>query len=223
MEPTQTVEDYVRAIYQLQEGAEDVSTSALAEVMKVAPATVTSMLKKLDQLGYAVYTPYQGVSLTESGRRLALNIVRRHRLVELYLVQALEIPWDRVHEEAHRWEHVISDEVLAKMDEVLGHPERDPHGAPIPGENGSLPATSTVRLSALRSGQRAVVAEVADNVPEMLRYIGNLGLYPDVAIEIIAVAPFDGLVTVRVGERQHIIGQRIARSIFVKDIISTEE
>ena len=212
MANTQAVEDYVKAIYEL------------AERLGVAPASVTGMVKKLVELNLVAHEPYRGVALTEAGRRIAVEVIRHHRLVETYLHEALGVPWDEVHDEAEKWEHVLSEALEARMDAALGHPTTDPHGAPIPTPGLELEEPDWPPLARLEAGRRAVVAEVSDHDPALLRYVGGLGLYPGTAFEVVAGPPYaDGPVTVRLldGEQEgaeHAVGDRAAAHIFVKEI-----
>lgn len=211
---TQAVEDYLKAIYEVGRG-EPASTSALAERLGVSPASVSGMLKKLVGLHLVAHEPYRGVLLTEAGRRIALEVIRHHRLIELYLHEALGVPWDRVHDEAERMEHVLSEDLEARIDAALGHPTTDPHGAPIPSADLTLDPHEHVPLAELVAGQAAVVAEVEDRDPALLRYAGELGLYPQTPLEVTAVAPFEGPLTVRVEGEERTIGRRAAESIYV--------
>lgn len=214
-------EDYLKAIYTLGRG-EPVGTSVLAEALGVAPASATSMTKKLAEARLVDRLPYHGVTLTPAGRRVAIELIRHHRLIELFLHEALGIPWDRVHDEAERWEHVISEEVEARMDEVLGYPTRDPHGAPIPTASLDFEEPERLPLSGFPAGQAGRVAEVNDDDPALLRYVGELGLYPGIRFEVEAATPFEGgPVTVRVlsalqPEGARIVDGRAAAAIFVK-------
>jgi len=210
------MEDYVRAIYDLQGGSERVSTSALSERMEVAPATATGMVRRLARRGLAEYEPYAGVQLTPAGERVALEVIRHHRLIEAYLAEAMGLSWDQVHDEAHRLEHHISDELLDRMAEILGHPERDPHGAPIPPEDGPFDEPAYAALAEAKAGQRLVIRQVVDEDAERLRYLGELGLRPDVAIEVVEVGPFKGPIVVQVGEERHTIGHELAKTVSVE-------
>jgi DtxR family Mn-dependent transcriptional regulator len=215
---TQAVEDYLKAIYEIQREQRSVSTTALAERLDVAPASVTGMIKKLADMKLVTHEPYQGVALTKPGRKIALEVIRHHRLVELYLTEALGVPWDQVHAEAEKWEHVLSEDLEERIDNLLGHPTTDPHGAPIPSRDGTLAQPAHVRLAHLKPGQSATVAEVSDHDPALLRYLGDLGLYPKVKVTVIAVAPFSGPLTVRVGEVEHTLGCEAAQYIYVANI-----
>ncbi len=214
----ETIEDYLKIIFQLEREQGKVATTVLARHLGLAPGSVTGMLKKLARMNLVRYTPYQGVRLTASGKKIALEVIRHHRLIELFLAEALGVPWDRVHEEAEKWEHVLSEELEDRIDEVLGYPTKDPHGAPIPDRQGVFPEQFSTRLSELKAGQKARVAEVDDGNPEMLRYLARLGLYPDTELLVQDVAPFDGPVTIQVGNRLHALGRQVTNHIFVKDI-----
>jgi DtxR family transcriptional regulator, Mn-dependent transcriptional regulator len=212
---TQAVEDYLKSIYKSQEEHSKVTTTGLAELLGVTPASATGMIKKLAEMNLVIYEPYQGVSLTEAGRKIALEVVRHHRLVELYLAEALGVPWDKVHEEAEKWEHVLSEELEDRMDVLLGHPTADPHGAPIPDRDGTIVQLNSDRLVNLAPGQSAIVVEVSDHDSELLRYLGSLNLYPQTEFSVVDVAPFNGPVIIRVGDAVHALGREVATHIFV--------
>jgi len=211
---TQAVEDYLKAIFDLSRGG-PVATSALAERLGVTPASVTGMAKKLAGMNLVTHEPYRGVALTEAGERIALEVIRHHRLIETYLHEALGVPWDRVHAEAERIEHVLSEDLEARMDAALGHPTVDPHGAPIPSLALEVVERDVTPLAELEVGTRGIVAEVSDHSADLLRYVGQLGLYPQTPLEVVAVAPFDGPLTVRVGGEERTVGQKAARYIFI--------
>ena len=188
---TPAVEDFLKAVHDVGRG-EPAGTTALAEALSIAPPSVTSMAKKLAEAGLLDHAPYRGVTLTEAGRLVALETIRHHRLIETYLHQALGVPWDRVHDEAERWEHVLSEDVEARMDAALGFPTHDPHGAPIPTAALHYEAHEGPRLAALAAGAHACVAEVDDDDADLLRYVGALGLFPGVAFEVAEAAPYAG-------------------------------
>jgi DtxR family Mn-dependent transcriptional regulator len=217
-----TTEDYLKAIYQADAEQNNAGTTELAERLGVAPASVTGMLKKLAAQELVSYTRYQGVALTSAGRAIALDVVRRHRLAERYLADVLGLPWDRVHDEAEEWEHVLSGEVAARMDEALGWPTTDPHGEPIPTAKGVVPALTDTPLARLHPQDSARVARVSSEDAEFLRYVGGLGIYPGVALTVLAIAPFGGPLTVDVSGRAHAIGQPVAERVFVVDIVSPD-
>jgi DtxR family Mn-dependent transcriptional regulator len=191
------------------------STSALAESLGVAPASATAMLKKLATLGLVVHEPYRGATLTPAGERMALEVVRHHRLLELYLMQALGLSWDQVHEEAEKLEHHLSDELEARIDQALGFPTRDPHGDPIPSPELLLARDEITCLSELAEGSMTVVRRVPDGDPELLRYLATLGLVPAEEVTVVEQAPFDGPVTVEVRGSRHAIGRSLAARIEV--------
>ena len=220
---SQAVEDYLKAIYKLQSSQPKVVTSALAEHLGVNPASATGMIKKLAESNLVSYERYQGVKLTPPGEKIALEVIRHHRLVELYLAEALSVPWDQVHDEAEKWEHVLSEDLEDRIDEILGYPTTDPHGAPIPSRDGDIEIRDTEFLSKLAEGDSAVIVEVSDHNTDLLRYLGKLQLYPQTIIRIISIAPFDQLITVRVGlsddaTNDFVIGQKVASSILVSKV-----
>jgi DtxR family Mn-dependent transcriptional regulator len=180
------------------------------------------MVKRLAEAGLVDYSPYQDVTLTPAGQRLALKTVRRHRLVELLLHEILEIPWDGVHREAERLEHAISDEVEEAIARKLGYPSIDPHGDPIPGRDGTLEAPAAQRpLSALASGESAAVARVLAQDSERLRYLGSLGLYPGARVTVLDQSPFDGPLLIEVEGRQRMLAHALAETVGVAQIEKT--
>lgn len=213
---SRAVEDYLKTIYEIQRERGKVATTVLAERLGVAPASATGMIKKLAGLDLVTYERYQGVRLTPAGRRTALEVIRHHRLIELFLAESLGVPWDRVHDEAERWEHGLSEYLESRIVEVLGNPGIDPHGALIPGPDGTMPQRFDVRLSELDPGQPAVVAEVSDHDSDLLRYLGELGLYPGTDVRVIARAPFDGPITLDVAGQELVLGRDVAAFIFAE-------
>ena len=220
---TRAVEDYLKAIYKLQQDGTPASTNAIADSMGLQAASVTAMLKHLSEQGLADYTRYQGVSLTDKGKEAALRVIRRHRLIELYLHQRLAVPWDRLHEEAERLEHVISPYLEERIDAALGHPQFDPHGDPIPTSAGALPVQDLVPLSELPLDTPSVVRRISDHNPDLLRYVDSLGLVPDATVKVTRRDPFDGPLYLEVisptdhtaTAKEQVIGAEIARNIFV--------
>jgi DtxR family Mn-dependent transcriptional regulator len=211
------VEDYSKAIFALQSrGAEPVSTNALAERLGITPGSVSAMLKKLDELGLIRHVPYRGVRLTPAGRRMALEVIRHHRLLESYLADALGMSWDRVHAEAEILEHVLSEELEQLIARKLGHPTVDPHGDPIPGADLELEEPSTQSLESLPAGAEGVLVRVSDSDPEMLRYLASLSIAPGDRFSVRARQPFGGPLFVRFGEREHAIGGQLARAMRVQ-------
>lgn len=195
--PSPAAEDYLKAIYKLGRTGEPATTSALADRLGVSGASVTGMLKKLSAAGLVAHEKYQGARLTEPGRLVAVETIRHHRLVETYLHQALGVPWERLHDEAEAWEHVLSEDLEARMDAALGHPTHDPHGAPIPTPDLELVEHERFPLARLDPGAEAAVVEVSDHDPEVLRAVGEAGLFPGVRFRLDAVAD-DGAATVHV-------------------------
>ena len=218
---TDAAEDYLKSIYKLQEKGGKVSTGILAEYLDVKPASATGMIKKLKTMNLVKYERYQGVSLTDAGKAIALEIIRHHRLLELYLFKALGMPWDGVHDEAEKLEHVISEEMEARMDAYLGYPTSDPHGSPIPDRNGVVPKTQFIPMTSLQDGQACVVAEVSDNDSALLRHLGSFNLYPGTKFRVIEVAPFEGPFTIDIAGQQAVIGREVAKHVFVDDIRDT--
>jgi DtxR family Mn-dependent transcriptional regulator len=212
------VEDYTKAIYALEtrgrEG-EAVSTNAVAERLGVTPASASQMIKRLDEAGLVTHQPYRGVMLTESGRRVALEVIRHHRLLELYLVESLGVPWDRVHEEAEVLEHVLSEELEDLIAAKLGDPTHDPHGDPIPTRELTIEETQTESLESLDVGARGTFTRVSDADPEMLRYLADRGISPGDELEVIERQPFGGPLFVSFSGRIYPLGGELARAIRV--------
>jgi DtxR family transcriptional regulator, Mn-dependent transcriptional regulator len=211
-------EDYLKTIYELELDHPQVTTTMLAERFDYSPATVTGMLKKLAHLEWVVYEPYQGVTLTSAGREIALEVIRHHRLIETYLSRELEIPWERLHAEADKLEHVLSDYLVERIDTRLGHPSFDPHGAPIPSPEGLVPASSRVRLADLTENTIAEVVEVNDHDPEFLVHLDKLDLQPNTHLKVLHVEPIDGLMTIEVGGSTHVLGRISSSQIFVREL-----
>jgi DtxR family transcriptional regulator, Mn-dependent transcriptional regulator len=212
------VEDYAKAIYQLGERCDGaVSTNALAERLDVTPASASGMVRKLDELGLVAHVPYKGVRLTDTGARVALEMLRHHRLLELYLAEALGVPWDRVHDEAEVLEHVLSDDLEALIAAKLGNPTRDPHGDPIPSADLVIDEEPTESLASLAPGASGVLVRISDADPEMLRYLAERGIGLGDAFEVIDKQPFDGPLFVRFGENVHVLGGQLAQAMRVGD------
>ncbi len=211
------VEDYSKAIYALQQRGEcPVSTNALAERLGVTAASASGMVKRLGELGLVSHQPYRGVTLTEAGRRVALQVIRHHRLLELYLVKSLGVPWDRVHAEAEVLEHVLSEELEELIATKLGDPTHDPHGDPIPTRDLTIEETVTESLQTLATGDRGTFARVSDSDPAMLRYLAERGIAPGVELEVIDRQPFGGPVFVRFGSAVHALGGELAQAMRVR-------
>lgn len=212
---TREREDYLKTIYKLQQDESPVRTTALAKALGVEPASVTGVIKRLAELDYVLHEPYRGVTLTPSGEKVALDVIRNHRLIELYLIEALGYSWDEVHEEAERLEHAVTPRFIERISAVLGHPELDPHGAPIPTEDGHIAQGTGLRLSEMTSGQRGSIARVSDDDPGLLRYLASLGIKPGVEIAVFQVAPYGGPIEIQIGKANHALGPQAAAQIFV--------
>jgi DtxR family transcriptional regulator, Mn-dependent transcriptional regulator len=215
MELTDAIQDYVKEIYKLEAVGRRATTSALAERLEISPPSVTAMLKKLATLGLVEHERYHGAKLTEPGERVALEVIRHHRLLEQYLVETLGLSIDAVHAEADRLEHALSEELEAHIDRTLGFPTRDPHGDPIPGPDLRMAAMKTTPLSTLAAGAKATVSRIPDGDGELLRYLSKLKLTPGSRLEVRESAPFEGPVTVRVGGADHAISRELAAQISV--------
>src|SRR3954468_8219060 len=214
---TSAVEDYAKAIYALEcrrEGA--VSTNAIAERLDVSAASASGMVKKLGELGLVDHVPYRGVSLTPAGLKVALEVIRHHRLLERYLAEELGVPWDRVHDEAEVLEHVLSEDLEELIAAKLGNPTHDPHGDPIPTRDGRIVEAETTALHDLAAGATGWFVRVSDSDPEMLRYLADRGIAPGAAFEVIEKQPFDGPLFVRFGDDVHVLGGALARAIRVE-------
>jgi DtxR family Mn-dependent transcriptional regulator len=220
-----TVENYCKAIFQLgqRSGREWIATGQLAAHLGVSPGSVTSMLKVLAGSDLVEYRPYEGVRLTRSGRGLALRMVRRHRLIELFLVRTLGVPWDEVHEEAEQMEHAVSDRLIDRIDEFLGRPEYDPHGDPIPAQNGELRghAAGAFALTECRGGETVRLARVLDQGPEFLRYLTDAGLQLGTEVAVGTPSREAGIVSVTTGSGTVSLGWPAAGQILVEVIGSS--
>jgi DtxR family Mn-dependent transcriptional regulator len=216
---SQAIEDYAKAIYALERrDAEPVSTNALAERLGVTPASASGMVKRLGELGLVEHQPYRGVSLTDDGRRVALEVMRHHRLLELYLVETLGVPWDRVHQEAEVLEHVLSEELEELIAAKLGDPTHDPHGDPIPTRDLTIEEGMTQTLQSLEPGARGTFVRVSDSDPEMLRFLAERGIAPGDSLEVVEKQPFDGPLFVRVADSVQVLGGALAKAMRVEVI-----
>lgn len=212
----QAIEDYLKTIYSLAESESPVSTSRIAEARQVKPASVTSMLRRLADLNLVNYEKHYGVTLTAGGEKIALEVLRHHRLLELYLMEALGFSWDEVHEQADLLEHVISEKLEERIAAALGHPTLDPHGDPIPAKDGSMVVQETQPLATLAVGDEMQVARIVDDAnSEMLRHLAELGLKPGALVRVTAVAPFDGPLSLDVEGEPRLIGYKVACAVLV--------
>jgi DtxR family Mn-dependent transcriptional regulator len=216
VEITPAMQDYLKAIYRLgQQGP--VSTQELADELGVAASSATNMAKRLHELGLLRHTPYQGVTLTSEGQQAALDVVRRHRLLETYLAKAVGLPWDEVHDEAERLEHHLSDRLEARLDSLLGFPVTDPHGDPIPRAGADMAPGPT--LLQTPAGAEGTVSRVSDRDPEQLRYLGALGIVPGARVTVVEHLPFEGPVRIRVlagdqsADQEHVLGRPLAEAV----------
>jgi len=204
-----SIEDYAKAIYVLEERHGVASTTALADRLEISPPAVSAMVKKLAALGYVTHVPYRGVRLTDEGRRVALEVLRHHRLLETYLVEELGVPWDRVHAEAEVLEHVLSEGLEERIAAKLGEPTHDPHGDPIPTPDGTVVEPETVGLDALAAGDRGRFVRVSDSDPKLLRELADLGIRPGDQLEVVAGG-------VRAGSATHRLRRKLARSMRIE-------
>jgi DtxR family Mn-dependent transcriptional regulator len=218
LRPSEAIQDYAKAIYALQRraGGEPVATTDLAERLAVTSASVSAMLKKLAERGLVEHVPYRGVALTGEGRRVALEVLRHHRLLELYLAEHLGVPWDRVHEEAEALEHVISEYLEARIAAKLGEPTHDPHGDPIPDAELRIDEGDNLPLASLQPGESGRFVRVSDSDPEMLRYLDERGVRLGDAIEVVDRQPFGGPLTLRIGDRLFTFGGALVQAMRVE-------
>jgi DtxR family Mn-dependent transcriptional regulator len=211
------IEDYAKAIHSLQSrDGKEVSNNALAARLGVSPAAASGMTKRLTHLGLVRHRPYHGVRLTKKGEQVALQVIRHHRLLELYLAESLGVPWDRVHDEAEVLEHVLSEDLEERIAEQLGDPTRDPHGDPIPTRDGRIDEVPGPAMYDLEPGDRGTFVRVSDSDPEMLRYLSERGIAPGTTFEVEDRQPFDGPLFVRFGSAVHALGSPLARAMWVE-------
>lgn len=212
-----TIENYVKTIYQIgvRQANKPAATGQIASALGVSPGTVTSMLKTLGESGLAMYTPYEGVRLTSTGTKLALRVLRRHRLIELFLARTLDLPWDEVHEEAENMEHAVSDRLIDRIDDFLGHPATDPHGDPIPKADGTIEATSSRSLAEAPVGNQFRLVRVLDQSPEFLRYLSETGLPLGTRGEVAANRREAGVVTISVSGEETTLSREVAEKLLV--------
>ncbi|HEV3053196.1 MAG TPA: metal-dependent transcriptional regulator [Solirubrobacteraceae bacterium] len=215
-EISSAVEDYAKAIYALEDRCGDaVSTNALAERLGVTAASASGMVKRLGELGLVEHEPYRGVTLTEAGRKVALEVMRHHRLLELYLVQSLGVPWDRVHQEAEVLEHVLSEELEELIAAKLGDPTHDPHGDPIPTRELTIEHRPTRSIQSLNGGDSGTFTRISDSDPDMLRFLADRGIAPGDSFEVVEKQPFNGPLFVRFGDQVHVLGGSLAEAMRV--------
>jgi DtxR family Mn-dependent transcriptional regulator len=215
-ELTASVEDYLKAIYELERAGEPAATTELAARLKVAPASVTGMVHRLAEAGLLTHERYRGARLTQRGRSAALMTLRRHRVIEAYLVRALGYRWDEVDREAERLEHAATDELVNRMATAIGEPTSDPHGAPIPSRDGAVDEARYRTLADLEPGVSAEVMQVSDDDPSLLRYLADLAITPGSTVRVVERAPFGGPITLRVGEVTRAVGPALAERVLVR-------
>lgn len=211
-----SAQNYLKAIYLLQENCETVTTTALAQYLEISAASATNMIKKLARLKLVRHSPYHGVELTTAGEKMALEVLRHHRLIELFLAEALGVPWEAVHSEAEKIEHVISEDLEDRIANFLGDPLHDPHGDPIPTKAGVVERPVYQSLFDMGAGESAVIRRVSDQHPDHLKHFSRLGLIPDATVDVVQREPFEGPLRVRVGSRpEQTLDEALARSIWV--------
>ena len=213
---TRSVEDYLKVIWSLSPEGRPASTNDIAHRLELSAASVSGMIKRLSEQGLLEHVPYKGVQLTAEGRRGALRMVRRHRIIEAYLVGFLGYSWDRVHEEAERLEHAVSDELVERMSRALGHPAADPHGDPIPTADLAIEEVAWTPLTDVPVGELVELRRVGSEEPDRLRYLGSMGLRPGATLMVLARQPFQGPITLDVDGHECLIGHELAQSIFVE-------
>lgn len=213
----QAIEDYLKTIYLLAQEESPVSTTSLADARNVKPGSVTGMIKRLAELNLVEYTKRRGVVLTATGEQIALEVLRHHRLIETYLIEALGFTWDEVHEQADILEHYISEKLEDRIAAALNYPSFDPHGAPIPSKEGVMPDQKTASLTTLKPGQRTTVSRIdSDKDSELLRYLAERQLLPGATIEILSKEPFNGPLTIRLDGQEQVIGFQVATAVLVE-------
>lgn len=215
---TAPVEDYLKAIYEIERSGAAAATTEIAQRLSIAPASVSGMVRRLADQGLLEHERYRGVRLTEEGRRVALRTLRRHRIIEAYLTRALGYPWDLVHDEAERLEHAASDELVDRMASAIGEPTTDPHGAPIPTREGTIDERSLRTLEDLQAEQRGRIVRVSDDDAERLRYLAELGLVPGTTVTLVERAPFGGPLRIRIGSMERLIGPALASGVLIETI-----
>ena len=215
---SQSIEDYLKTLFSLQSDDDRVSTTQIANSLEVSSASATNMIKRLAEMGLVDYKSYKGSKLTKSGKKIALEIVRHHRLLELYLLEVMGYSWDEVHDEAEKLEHHISERFEDKIAKLLDDPTHDPHGDPIPSKEGIMPEMDAEPLIEAEGKQAYIVSRVRDQDPELLRYLEKIGLLPGIKIEVLEKAPFKGPITLLIENDEQVIGHDVAKSIFVAKI-----
>lgn len=214
---SQSIEDYLKAIYVLETEGEAATTTNIANAMNVSSASVTNMLKRLAKMKLINHQSYRGATLTTAGNKIALEVLRHHRLLELYLKEVMGYSWDEVHDEAEKLEHHISEQFEDRIAELLNHPTHDPHGDPIPTKDGVVPEIAKLSISQARVNTEYIIGRVKDQDPELLRYLEKIGIIPGVKIEILEKAPFNGPIKILLEKKEQVIGSNIANEVYLVD------
>ena len=215
---TRSVEDYLKSVFHLTNQGGFATTSGIAGMLEVAPPSVSGMMKRLSETGLIEHVPYRGVQLTPQGRRAALQMIRRHRILEVYLTSKLGYDWGDVHVEAERLEHAVSDKLIERMADALGEPRYDPHGAPIPTASGEIEEAELVTLADVSVGSTVVLRQVGDEHPDRLRYLAEQGLTPGAQLAVIERQPFNGPTTVRLGMETRVVGRELAGLLWCEEV-----
>lgn len=215
---SQSVEDYLKAIYKLETEEKGASTTRIADALDVSSASATNMVKRLSDMGLVNYQSYKGANLTESGRKIALEIIRHHRLLELYLLEVMGYSWDEVHDEAEKLEHHISEQFEDKIAELLDNPTHDPHGDPIPTKEGIMPEMDSKSLVNAEEGHHYLVSRVKNQDPELLRYLEKIGLLPGAKLQIMDKGPFRGPITLKIENSEQALGHEVAEHILIAEL-----
>lgn len=216
---TRSVEDYLKSIYHLTSQGGFATTSDIAAMLEIAPPSVSGMMKRLSETGLIEHVPYRGVQLTPQGRRAALQMIRRHRILEVYLTQQLGYDWGDVHDEAERLEHAVSEKLIDRMSGALGDPRYDPHGAPIPTAAGEIEEAELITLADARVGAELALRQVGDEDPARLRYLAEQGLLPGTRMAVVDRQPFNGPTTVRIGVETRVVGRELAAMLWCEEVL----
>jgi DtxR family Mn-dependent transcriptional regulator len=215
---TRSVEDYLKSIYHLTSQGGFATTSDIAAMLEIAPPSVSGMMKRLSETGLIEHVPYRGVQLTAQGRRAALQMIRRHRILEVYLTQQLGYDWGDVHDEAERLEHAVSEKLIDRMAGAVGDPRYDPHGAPIPTAGGEIEEAELIALADARVGAELALRQVGDEDPARLRYLAEQGLLPGTRLTVVDRQPFNGPTTVKIGAETRVVGRELAGMLWCAEV-----
>lgn len=215
-EVTAVIEEYLEAVYRLQEKSGAARTNELVKMLNVAPGTVTNTVERLEKEGYITHVPYKGVKLTGKGNKIAVQVLRRHRLTERLLTDILHVEWDKVHDAACKLEHGMTEDIIPPLERALKHPKTCPHGNPIPTNHGDVIEDKSQALTELNEKEQGIVMKITDENPDLLRYVETLGIVPGISVEVVEKAPFDGPITVKIDGAVHALGQTVASVVKVK-------